>query len=181
MRVQVTVATCGDTVEALIGRLQARVAEAAGRWAPRAWPDPVDPCGVLAQDSVVTPRGGGWIVRVKPYALIWCEVAAAVRMMDLMDYRAHLDPDAQTDVLVYQAGPTGYRLRRLHSAAPPRPSAVPLALDPRPAPVLNRDQAVDRLDRTGLARLFFQDAASCRASVLYRRFDGCYRLIAGAV
>lgn len=74
-------------------------------------------------------------------------------------------------------GPTGCRLR---PAPPLRPSAVPLAPDPRPALVSNRDQAADRLDRTGLAHLFFADAVTGCGSTLYRRFDGCHGLMAGA-
>jgi hypothetical protein len=182
VRVQVTGATYGQAVERLAARLRARIGETVGTWMPRAWPDPTDESRVLGDGGHIVPRGGGWVVRVKPCELIRYEVPAAAWVMDAMDYGAHLFADSETglDAVIYRAGPTGYRLRRLRAAAPPRPSIVPLAMDPRPAPLLNRDQAVASLDRTGLAHLFFQDAASGRGSLLYRRFDGHYALIAGA-
>jgi hypothetical protein len=164
VRVQVVGATCGQALEALILRLSRRISEATTRWTPRSWPDPQDPSGWLADGRHVVPRGG-WVVRVKPHALIWCEPAVAVATMDAVAYRA---------------GPTGYRLARLRSTAPPSRRGVPLPMDPRPAPVLSRDQAVACPDRTGLAHFFFADGVSGRGRLLYRRFDGHYALIAGA-
>lgn len=162
--------------------MHARITESTAPWCPRAWPDPADPATMLAEPGQAVPRGGGWIVRVKPYELTWCDASVAAQTMDAMDYSAHVftDPACEMDAIIYRAGPTGYRLRRQHPAAPPRPSNVPLTMDPRPARVLNRDQAVASLDKTGLARLFFADAASGRGHLLYRRFDGHYALIAGA-
>ena len=183
VRVQVAAGDHDGAIRALMDRLYGRVLEAAACWSPRPWPDPDGVSAPTADpepfDAAPAGQRAERITRIKPVSLVWCPATVAVATMDLMDYGAHLFTDTETEqeTVVYRAGPVGYRLARLRPAAPPRQQAVPLTVDPRPAPVLTREQAVARLDATGLAHLFFADARTGRGQLLYRRFDGHYALI----
>ncbi|MFD1051301.1 sigma 54 modulation/S30EA ribosomal C-terminal domain-containing protein, partial [Kibdelosporangium lantanae] len=52
-----------------------------------------------------------------------------------------------------------------------------VTLNVHPVPRLTTDQAVERLNATELPHRFFQDEATRRGAVLYRRYDGDYGLI----
>lgn len=86
---------------------------------------------------------------------------------------------AGADEVICRAGPGGYRLARLTSAAAPRRVEVPLGLDAWPVSVLTRQRALLRLARAELPRLFFDEHERGRGTVLYRRFDGRYALVQG--
>lgn len=109
-----------------------------------------------------------------------CTPDQAALTMDLMDYDIHLFVDAETgeDSAIYRIGPTGYRLARLVSAAPPSgPVSVPLTVNVHEVPLLTPEEAVGRLDATELPFRFFRNADTDRGAVLYRRYDGHYGLI----
>ena len=66
------------------------------------------------------------------------------------------------------------------TAIEPGRTAVDLAVSERPAPVLGLDEAIERISASGERFVFFENAASGRGNVIYRRYDGHYGLIAPA-
>ncbi|MCP2246599.1 sigma 54 modulation/S30EA ribosomal C-terminal domain-containing protein [Lentzea aerocolonigenes] len=133
--------------------------------------------------AVVEVNGQREIVRRKYCTPVRCTPDQAARTMDLMDYDVHLFVDAETgeDSAIYRIGPTGYRLARLVSTAPPAgPVSVPLTVNVHEVPLLTPEEAVERLDATELPFRFFRSADTNRGSVLYRRYDGHYGLITPA-
>jgi hypothetical protein len=56
-------------------------------------------------------------------------------------------------------------------------SAVDLAVAECPAPVLEVDEAIERIGASGERFVFFENAASGRGNVIYRRYDGHYGLL----
>ncbi|NUP47028.1 MAG: hypothetical protein HOW97_06875 [Catenulispora sp.] len=179
IRAQAAAATAAQAADDLADRLCHRIRQAAGCWTARAWPDTDDasvPSRVPPPERAVGP---GLLARLKLVPLTRCTPEAAVAVMDLMDYPAHLfvDTDTGLDAVVYRAGPTGYRLARVLPVPPPVPNTVPLTVDPRPAPPLDPEQAMGRLDETGLGHLFFTDRETGRGQLIYRRFDLRYALL----
>jgi hypothetical protein len=53
---------------------------------------------------------------------------------------------------------------------------VPVTISNQPAPLLTTDEAVERLNMTGLPFVFYLDADHVAGRVLYRRYDGHYGL-----
>ncbi|MGW6425508.1 sigma 54 modulation/S30EA ribosomal C-terminal domain-containing protein [Nocardia sp. NPDC055053] len=134
----------------------------------RRWPDPARP--VLAAVTELRP-----IVRRKRCVLTTAGVETAVRVMDAMDYDAHLFTDAETgeDAIVYWAGPLGVRLARQHRMQPPAALPVRAITVNSHAPLQLSDlEAAQRLCGYGLPHLFFCDADDRRGRLLYRRHDG---------
>lgn len=124
------------------------------------------------------------IVRHKSFTLHCCTVDDAARDMGMLGYDFHLFTESGTgqDAVLYRAGSTGYRLALI---TPPGPHELatfqlPLTLSTQPAPVLNTDEAVARLNLLDLPFLFFLDADRGRGAVLYHRYDGHYGLITPA-
>jgi len=123
------------------------------------------------------------IVRRKYCTPVRCTPDQAALAMDLMDYDIHLFVDAETgeDSAIYRIGPTGYRLARLVSTAPPSgPVSVPLTVNVHEVPQLTPEEAAGRLDATELPFRFFRSADTDRGAVLYRRYDGHYGLVTPA-
>lgn len=117
------------------------------------------------------------IVRHKACELTRCAPDEATFTMDLMDYDFYLFSDIETgeDSVVYRAGPTGYKLARLASLAPPAgPAAVPLTVNVHPVPAGTPAEAAGRLGETALPFTFFLDDTTGRGAVVYRRYDGHY-------
>ncbi len=181
IRVQVAAATFDQATDDLAGRLTGRILEAAACWSPRPWPN-----GDMSVPSRVPPGeralGPGLLTRIKPVPLAACPPEVAVSVMDLMDYPVHafIDADTGLDAIVYRAGPAGYRLARLRPAPPPAPNVIPLTADPLPPPTVTPEQAITRLEDTGLGYLFFIGPDTGRGQLLYRRFDSRYGLLHGA-
>ncbi len=156
------VATCAAE------RLDRQLARLAGAGECRYWPDPARP--PLALVSPERP-----IVRRKVCDLIVTDPSEAARIMDAMDYDAHLFVDDHTgeDAVVFWAGPFGVRLARQHQVIPQRCEALPTCtVQPRPAPRLTDREAAARLCRYGLPFLFYTDPRGGRGRLVYRRYDG---------
>ncbi len=156
-----------------LDRSLVRLTESAG---VRVWPDPARP--PLAS---VTERRV--IVRRKEYALRRCTPMDAARVMDAMDYDAHLFVDAETgeDAVVHWAGPLGVRLMRQRRVRPSvRLERGPLTVHPRPAPWLTDTEAADRLCRYGLPFVFYTDPRGRRGRLLLRRYDGDLSVVQSA-
>lgn len=181
IRIQVVAAAVHDTAALLHSRLRDHLARLAQPALPRGWPDqhrqhhqPV---------AVPLPAAARKVVRRKRYLLVRCSPDDAALTMDLRDYDFHLFVDCDTgqDSIVYRVGPTGYRLARQSDLTPPRqPAVMPWTVSVDAVPHLKPGQAAGRLDTTDMPYRFFQDAASGRGSVLYRRYDGHYALIAAS-
>ncbi|MFI6869765.1 sigma 54 modulation/S30EA ribosomal C-terminal domain-containing protein [Nocardia sp. NPDC050406] len=126
--------------------------------ASRPWPDPARPTLALVSE----PRP---IVRRKDRRLQMLSAAAAARVLDAMDYDAHLFTDAETraDAVVCWTGPLGVRTLHQHRDA---------------VPTLTDEEAAARLCLGGLPYLFFTDPDTQRGRLLYRRFDGDLGLVA---
>ncbi|MFI9415403.1 HPF/RaiA family ribosome-associated protein [Nocardia gamkensis] len=188
VRVQVAAATTREAIDLLAARLKARLERLARHWEavrggrpglrPREWRHGGAPGAALprAHDAAEQRQ----IVRRKSYALAGETCDEAVFDMEVMDYDFHLFTESGTgaDSVLYRAGATGYRLAQIQ----PRPElvtsgAVPFTVSPTPAPILRLQDAVARLELTGLPFVFFCDRSSNRGSVLYHRYDGDYGLI----
>jgi hypothetical protein len=179
VRAQVAAAFALEAVRLLRTRLGEQAARLTGPGTPRPWPvdDRTRPV------PLPRPAGRRDVVRHKAFALRTCTPDQGVLTMDLMDYDFHLFVDADTgqDSVVYRTGPTGYRLARLEGMAPPStPMSVPLTVNVHPVPRLDTRGARDLLDATELPFRFFRDDTTGRGSVLYRRCDGHYGLLAPA-
>lgn len=177
VRIQITAPTLGQATDALCERTHERLTDSTRAWSPRPWPEAGRPIPPLHQ-----PATAGRIARVKAYALAVCRPEVAAATMDALDFDIHLFTDQETgdQAVVHHAGPTGYRLVRLHPAAPPRQTRLPLAVHPRPAPYLTATAAAVRLDHTGALHLFFAEPSTGCGYVLYRRYDGDYALLHAA-
>ncbi|WP_067529189.1 sigma 54 modulation/S30EA ribosomal C-terminal domain-containing protein [Nocardia uniformis] len=125
--------------------------------ASRPWPDPARP--TLAMVSAPRP-----IVRHKDRRLQVTSAAQAARILDAMDYDAHLftDADTGTDAVVCWTGPLGVRILHQHDVF---------------VPMLSDDEAAARLCVGGLSYLFFTHPETRRGQLLYRRFDGDLGLV----
>ncbi|MEU2035896.1 ribosome hibernation promotion factor [Nocardia amamiensis] len=188
VRVQVAAATTREAIDLLAARLKARLERLARHWQavrggrpglrPQHWCQ-----GDLARASLPHALDAAEqrrIVRRKSYALVGETCDEAVFDMETMDYDFHLFTESGTDAdsVLYRIGDAGYRLAQVG----PRPEAVTrgavsFTMSPTPAPVLDIQDAITRLELTGLPFVFFRDKASKRGSVLYHRYDGDYGLI----
>ncbi|MCK2220280.1 sigma 54 modulation/S30EA ribosomal C-terminal domain-containing protein [Actinomadura sp. ATCC 31491] len=125
------------------------------------------------------PIGERRVVRHKTYALNKLDPDEAAAEMERLDYDFHLFTEATTgvDSFLRRAG-GGYRLAQVT----PRLTAAPepITLSPAPAPRLTAEEAVARLEATGLPFVFFANAGTGRGHVLYHRYDGDYGLLAAA-
>jgi ribosome-associated translation inhibitor RaiA len=123
------------------------------------------------------------IVRHKTYTTAETTVDEAVFDMESMDYDFFLFTDLASgqDAVVWRETP-GYRLRLSDGATEPldQPSAAAAELEAEPAATLSLDEARAHLDRNHAPWVFFNDTASGRGQVLYRRYDGHYGLITPA-
>ncbi|WP_245668508.1 ribosome hibernation promotion factor [Nocardia xishanensis] len=188
VRVQVAAATTREAIDLLAARLRTRLERLARHGGAVH--------GELSRSRSVECRHGGTvggllprardtaeprrIVRRKSYALLGETCDEAVFDMEIMDYDFHLFTESGTDAdsVLYRGEDRSYRLAQVD----PRPasvtrSAVSFTVSPTPAPALDVEDAVARLELTGLPFVFFRDRASNRGSVLYHRYDGDYGLI----
>lgn len=171
LRGQVAGAFFHEAAQLLRRSLAQRLLALAG---PPAWRD------ARPRVPVAGVSGQREIVRRKHCAPARCTPEQAALTMDLLDHDIHLFVDAETgeDSAIYRVGPTGYRLARLVSKAPPAgPVSVPLTVNVHEVPRLTPQEAVGRLDATELPFRFFRSADTDRGAVLYRRYDGHYGLI----
>jgi ribosome-associated translation inhibitor RaiA len=118
-----------------------------------------------------------YVVRRKTFALSPLTPERAVLEMDLLDYDFHLfvNVDTGEEAVVHRNTDGTLALAAVTPSAQAR--ALPIELDPVPAPVMPLGKAVDLLDASGMPFTFFVDAQTRRGNVLYRRYDGHYGLI----
>lgn len=192
VRVQIAAGSMREAIDLLAARLQTRLARLARHWeairggrtgaGPHEWRHG-DPA---RQRLPYFPRGGEerQVVRRKSYALADETCDEAAFDMELMDYEFQLFTESGSgrDSVLYRTGLGEYRVAQVD----PRPEAVlrgasPFTVSPTPAPVLEIDGAIARLELTGWPFVFFRAGARGRGAVLYHRYDGHYGLITPAV
>lgn len=188
LRAQVSAASGQEAVDLLMDRVRRRSAKLKRHWqarrgarplaVPHEWRHSSEPAH--RPQYFPRPVDDRQIITHKSFSPVSMSPDEAAWEMYRMDYDFHLFTEAATgvDAVIYRGGPTGYRLARL--AAGPRwldVSEVPITLSPHPAPTLTVAQARQRLEATGQPFVFFADAATGRAAILYHRYDGHYGLI----
>jgi len=197
VRAQVTAGTMREAIDALQDRLRDRLDQLNSHWEARRGGVPSPGAPGMAEwrhasepthraDYYPRPVEERQIVRHKTYALAAETVDEAVFELESMDYDFHLFTDIDTgqDRVVYRAGPTGYRLasQRTDQAddGAHAPSAVPLTISRKDAPTLEVEEAIARLELSGMPFVFFTDPGTGRGALLYHRYDGHYGLITPA-
>ncbi len=190
-RAQVTAQTPTEAVDLLQERLRRRMARLEQHWEARRGAQPTGEPGEWRHGQLPTERPPYFprppeerqIVVHKTYGPTVSLPDEAAVDMELLDYDFYLFTDAISgeDAVIYRAPPHGYRLAALTS--PPDhwpPEDLPITVSELPAPTLTREEAVARLNLTGLPFVFYADAQTGRGHVLYRRYDGHYGLIVPA-
>lgn len=188
VRVQVSAPTVTEAVDALEATLRSRLERRAEHWEARRGrryhPDPHewrhgDPPSEL-RPWFPRPAQERQIIRRRSFTVPRCTADEVAIEMDELDYEFHLftEQGSGQDSVLYRAGPTGYRLAQLT----PQPDLVipgylPVTISEQPAPVLTTEEAIARLNLTGLPFVFYLDADHARGRLLYHRYDGHYGLI----
>lgn len=183
-----------ETWEGALGllqdRLQRRLEKMGGGWEARRGSQPTAEEHEWRHDSEPTRRPEYFarpprereIVRRKAFTIAASTPDEAVFDMRSLDHDVHLFTDVATgqDSVVYETD-DGVRLAQVEPD-PDRLGATvePITLSPHPAPRLTEPEAVERLNLTGLPFVFFVNADTGRANVLYHRYDGHYGLISPA-
>lgn len=122
------------------------------------------------------------VVRRKSFTLARLDCDAAAAELAELDYDFHVFTEIGSgrDSVLYRTD-AGLRLAQVD----PRPGevvrgSVPVTIDADRVPALDTDEAVRRLELTGAPFVFHLDRANGRGSVVYRRYDGHYGVIAPA-
>lgn len=188
VRAQVAAQTTREAVDLLAARMKARLERVSRHWeavrggrpglGAHEWRHGDAPRERLPYFP--RPAETREIVRHKSYALADETCDEAAFDMEAMDYDFHLftESGSGSDSVLYRTEDGGYRLAQMN----PRPEAVsggavPVAVSPAAAPVLDAEEAIERLELTGWPFVFFRDRGLGRGSVLYHRYDGHYGLI----
>jgi Sigma 54 modulation/S30EA ribosomal protein C terminus len=116
------------------------------------------------------------LVRRKSFAAEPTTPEEAEWEMRVLDHDFHLFADVSGggDALLHLHGDGTLGLKRIGGGGA---YVEPFLLDPEPAPTLPVDGAVERLNTTNEAFLFFVEQESGRGAVVYRRYDGHYGLV----
>ena len=193
VRAQVAGSDMYEAIDLLQERLRRRLVRLAQHWEarrggvplkqplePHEWRHGSEP--THRPDYFPRPPEERRIVRRKSFTLEEETPDEAAFDMEMMGYDFHLFTDTETgqDSVLYRKD-GGYRLAQPE----PRlqrtdPVAVPLTISKHPAPRLSVDEAVERLNLTGLPFVFFVNSETGRGNVLYHRYDGHYGLITPA-
>lgn len=191
VRAQVEAPTGTEAVDALEAKLRSRLERVAEHWEARRGrhyhPDPHewrhgDP-PADRRPWFPRPAQERQVVRHKSFTLPRCTADEAAAEMDELDYDFHLftEQGSGQDSVLYRAGPTGYRLAQL-APQPDQvtPGHLPVTISEQPAPLLITEEAIQRLELSGLPFVFYLDADHAQGRLLYHRYDGHYGLITSA-
>lgn len=188
IRAQVVASGMIEAVNQLEARLQRRVRdlsdrrEAANARPPVAGPGSWRHGDLPSSQPAYFPRPPAEreIVRRKTWAGDRISVLDALFDLNALDHRFFLFTDEVdgVDSIVFEA-PGGLRLRRLNGGAPPAKEIadLPIEVIETPAPLMETDDAAQRLDTSEEPFVFYRDPETDRGCVLYRRYDGHYGLI----
>lgn len=189
VRAQVAARTMRDAIDVLDARLRDKLdhraehrqagrrhdaAPVPGEWRHADRPSP-------RADHYDRPADERELVRRKTFATEDLTPDEAAFDMGQLDFDFYLFRDLHSgaDCLLEHRPGQPYGLLHTGPATPvPGRTAVPVEVAPAPAPVLTVDEAIQRLDVGQEPHTFFRDADTGRGSVVYRRYDGHYGLIA---
>jgi ribosome-associated translation inhibitor RaiA len=186
VRAQAADETMRAAIEHMATRMRVRLDRSARDWAARRGTLPIPGSGEWRHQSVPAHRPAYFprpaaeraVIRRAGYAPGPLTPEEAVSELDLLDYDFHLFVERSTgeDSVIYRL-PGGYRLAQVRPK-PDRLGPLPAAvtLSGHRAPRLLVAEAVDRLELLGQPFVFFVDAETGRASVVYHRYDGHYGL-----
>lgn len=187
VRVQTAAATMSEAVDVLEDRLAERLRRVARHWEavrggqprPNEWRRNSEPAHRPAYYP--RPPEDRQVIRHKAYELSSATPDEAAFDMESLDYDFHLFTDTATgqDSVLYRHA-DAYRLAQLAPEPRRDTPAIDMTVSPHPAPSLTVQEAIDRLETTGLPFVFFADASTGRGNVLYHRYDGHYGLITPA-
>ncbi len=174
-----------DALDRAANRLELSLVEIVNRWNDRSrWLSRPVP-GQWRRGDLPTERPDYFprpvdereVVRRKTFAVAPTSVDEAVYDMEALDHDFYLFTDAESGrAAVVQRDDDGYAVAGL-----PAESQLPDGVTPAPAPPrLDEAAARHRLDAGGEPFVFFMDAETGHAAVLYRRYDGHYGLITAA-
>lgn len=195
VRAHVSAATSPAAIEALEHRLRSRLRRRAERRRDRRHRGASHGEGEWRHGDEATARPPYFprpvddrqVVRYKTVAPGASTVEEAIFDLDSMDYDFYLFVSIETDADAFvQRGVEGaqasgpVQLQHLGGADDQATPIDGVIIDPRPAPVIDLDEAERRLDIGDERCVFFQDAETQRGHVLYRRYDGHYGLIVPA-
>ncbi len=141
--------------------------------------------GEWRRGSIPTPRPDFFdravedrrLVRHKAIAAGEETLDEAIFDLDQLDHEFHLyrDLDAGDDAVVQRLPDGGYRVAYVHG--PPAGPVPGVEVEPVPAPTLELDGALERLNAGGEPFVVFASPVTGRGNVAYRRYDGHYGLI----
>ncbi|HEX4868576.1 MAG TPA: HPF/RaiA family ribosome-associated protein [Acidimicrobiales bacterium] len=189
VRAQVAARTMRDAIDLLEGRLRDKLDHRAERrQAGRRRDAPVTP-GTWRHDARPAQRPTYFdrpvdereLVCRKSFATADLTVDEAAFDLEQLDHDFYLFRDVASgaDCVLEKRGDGPYRLAHTGTAAvDPGPTAVPVEVLETPVPELAVDEAIERLDLSNEPFTFFVDTESGRGTVVYRRYDGHYGLIA---
>jgi hypothetical protein len=124
------------------------------------------------------------VVRHKTFALepMTCDEAAFDLDMLGHDFYLFTEIDSGNESVIFHAPDDGH-LELMHAGTNshrPSPVAAPIVVSPHHPPELSLTDAEERLDTSHEQFVFFVNAETQRANVVYRRYDGHYGLITPA-
>lgn len=191
IRAQAAARTPEHALGILENRLERRLTRLAGRREDANERPPFTPEGTWRHGDLPSKRPGFYdrppeerrVIRKKTYAPDdEVSVGEALFDLDVLDHRFFLftdESDSKPSIVYEEEG--SVFLRKLDGSAPSTDQMrVSIDVNETPAPSITVDDAIDRLNLSDEAFVFFQDAETNLASVLYRRYDGHYGLIVPA-
>lgn len=188
VRAQVGAPTPEEALNCLSDRMETRVRRSAEKRRDAGRLPPGTPEGTWRSGDLPTarpgfhprPREDRRLVRRKTYApQDRISIEEALFDLDVLDHRFFLfTAAADGEVSVVYEDEDGFKLRRESGGAPPDGiDPIPAEFDPTPAPELDLDEAIDRLDVGGATFIFFRNAESGQGNVVYRRYDGHHGVV----
>jgi ribosome-associated translation inhibitor RaiA len=121
------------------------------------------------------------LVRHKTFVTSELTLDEAAFDMEQLDFDFYLFRDLASggDALLERLSDGSYRLTRVRpTTVETGPTLVKLTESERPVPVLGLVDAIERIGAAGQRFVLFENAATGRGNVIYRRYDGHYGLIA---
>jgi ribosome-associated translation inhibitor RaiA len=188
VRAQAAGPTAIDALRIVGNRLERRLTRLAGKRQRATKRPPSTPSGEWRQGDFPSDRPGFYdrppedrmLVRRKTYSPDdQLSVSEAIFDLDVLDHRFFLFTDEADEAatIVYEEN-DGVTLRKIDGSRPDDTRLRPeVRVNRTPAPWISVADAVSRLNRSDLPFVFFRDADSRSASVLYRRYDGHYGLV----
>jgi ribosomal subunit interface protein len=143
----------------------------AGEWFHRSWSPPRPP-------TFERPAADREIIRRKSFASGPMSPAEAAEDLDALDHDFFLFHDAETDTdaVLYRRGDGHLGLIASPDAISPAKNGTVRKTSRVPAPIALQ-AAVTEMNAGGHEFLFFENSATRRGNVIYRRYDGHYGLI----